>query len=136
MEYMPGGELFNHLKKLRRFEERIAKFYAAEVILALDYLHKEIGVIYRDLKPENILLDEDGHIRLTDFGLSKHKDVAYSFCGTPEYLAPEVIKGVGHGVEVDWWTLGCLIYEMVVGRPPFQEKNLSALYKMIIYTKP
>ena len=72
MEYMPGGELFGHLKKLRRFEESIAKFYAAEVILALEYLHSEIGVIYRDLKPENILLDEDGHIRLTDFGLSKN----------------------------------------------------------------
>mmetsp|Transcript_6287 Transcript_6287/g.5704 ORF Transcript_6287/g.5704 Transcript_6287/m.5704 type:complete len:98 (+) Transcript_6287:622-915(+) len=96
MDYLPGGELFTHLKERGRFDEETAKFYAAEVILALDYLHTKLKIIYRDLKPENILLDASGHIKLTDFGLSKATKKTFSFCGTPEYLAPEIVKEVGH----------------------------------------
>lgn len=105
--------------------EKEARFYIAELILALDYLH-ESGFIYRDLKPENILLDSDGHLRLVDFGLSKYvgggaNDLTYEFCGTPSYLAPEVIMKVGYNKMVDWWGLGILLVEMVVGAPPFND---------------
>lgn len=109
MEYLPGGELFFHLRKAKRFTEQVMAFYAAELILALECLHKN-NIIYRDLKPENILFDAKGHIKITDFGLSKEgvafgNKKAYSFCGTYEYLAPEIIKGVGHDKAVDWWSL-------------------------------
>lgn len=108
MDFLNGGELFYHLKKEGRFTEARTVFYAAEIICALDCLHKN-GVIYRDLKPENVLLDSEGHIKLTDFGLSKQGVVGnrntYTFCGTPEYLAPEIVKGKGHGKAVDWWSL-------------------------------
>lgn len=109
MDYMPGGELFTHLRILGKFSEADTIFYAAEIILALDCLHKN-DVIYRDLKPENILLDAEGHIKLSDFGLSKEGLVlknkkTYTFCGTYEYLAPEIIFGKGHGKNVDWWSL-------------------------------
>ena len=109
MEYMPGGELFYHLKKAKRFHEDLTVFYAAEIILALECLHKH-NIIYRDLKPENVLLDAEGHIKITDFGLSKEgvafgDTKAYSFCGTYEYLAPEIIKRIGHDKAVDWWSL-------------------------------
>ena len=109
MEFLPGGELFYHLRREKKFSEERTVFYAAEITLAIESLHKN-NVIYRDLKPENVLLDEEGHIKITDFGLSKqgvasgHKK-AYTFCGTPEYLAPEIIKGVGHDKGVDWWSL-------------------------------
>ena len=96
LDYLPNGELFYHIRKQQRFVEEKARIYAAEILLALECLH-DSNIIYRDLKPENILLDKDGHIKLTDFGLSKIKknenDVAYTFCGTPEYLAPEIIIG-------------------------------------------
>jgi len=109
MEFVPGGELFLHLRRARRFNEERTMFYAAEIVFALECLHKN-NIIYRDLKPENILLDSNGHIKLTDFGLAKqgvafgHKK-AYTFCGTPEYLAPEIIKVIGHDKAVDWWSL-------------------------------
>eukprot|EP01017_Pseudomicrothorax_dubius_P002978 TRINITY_DN1030_c0_g1_i2.p1 TRINITY_DN1030_c0_g1~~TRINITY_DN1030_c0_g1_i2.p1 ORF type:complete len:430 (+),score=93.11 TRINITY_DN1030_c0_g1_i2:63-1352(+) len=135
MEYMPGGELFYHLRNMKRFNESTALFYAAEVLLALEYLHDSLNVIYRDLKPENILLDKDGHIKLTDFGLSKMDKVTNSFCGTPEYFAPEIIIGGGYGFAVDWWSFGCFLFELLVGRPPFQDQNRSKLYKMIIEGK-
>ena len=93
MEYIPGGELFTHLRKSKKFTEDVARFYAAEILLALQYLHKDLNIIYRDLKPENLLLTKDGHIKLTDFGLSKKNEISSSYCGTPEYLAPEIIKG-------------------------------------------
>ena len=106
------GELFFHLRRSKRFNESRAKFYAAEIVLAIEYLHKN-GIIYRDLKPENILLGEDGHLKLTDFGLSKQgvfkDEKTYSFCGTPEYLAPEILLGLGHDKGVDWWSLVILI---------------------------
>jgi serum/glucocorticoid-regulated kinase 2 len=110
MDYLRGGELFFHLKNERRFSEARSQFYAAEILMALGELHRKM-IIYRDLKPENILLDNQGHLRLTDFGLSKRYqegEQALTFCGTPEYLAPEVVMGVGHGKEVDWWSLGLL----------------------------
>lgn len=104
--------------------------------MALEYLHNELDIVYRDLKPENILLDGDGHIKLTDFGLSKNTKLSYSFCGTPEYLAPEILLGHGHSKEVDWWSLGCLIYEMLAGYPPFQNKNRKQLYQDILKNDP
>jgi serine/threonine protein kinase len=124
MDFMNGGELFYHLRREQTFKEDKIKFYASEIILALQTLHDN-GIVYRDLKPENILLDSEGHIRLTDFGLSKtgifksEEDMAYTICGTPEYLAPEIVRGEGHGKAVDWWSLGALLYEMQCGRPPF-----------------
>ena len=128
MDFLNGGELFYHLRRELRFSEQRIRFYAAEIVLALEALHKE-GIIYRDLKPENILLDHQGHIRLTDFGLSKqgifkeNEDMTFTICGTPEYLAPEIIRQEGHGKAVDWWSLGALLYEMHCGRPPFQNQN-------------
>ena len=108
MDFLNGGELFYHLRREQKFSEDRARFYAAEIVLALEYLHAQ-NIIYRDLKPENVLLDREGHIRLTDFGLSKIKEskdeLAYTICGTPEYLAPEVIIGKGYNREVDFWAL-------------------------------
>jgi serine/threonine protein kinase len=113
IDFLNGGELFYHLRKEQRFPEDRTRFYAAEIVLALEYLHKN-GVIYRDLKPENVLLDSNGHLKLTDFGLSKMgivgESMSYTFCGTPEYLAPEIVKGVGHNKCVDWWSLVLLFF--------------------------
>eukprot|EP00456_Euglypha_rotunda_P056226 TRINITY_DN4612_c0_g1_i13.p1 TRINITY_DN4612_c0_g1~~TRINITY_DN4612_c0_g1_i13.p1 ORF type:complete len:352 (-),score=53.39 TRINITY_DN4612_c0_g1_i13:106-1161(-) len=138
LDYFTGGELFYHLKSTGRFPEERCRYYAAEIALALETLHKNT-IVYRDLKPENVLLDEDGHIRLTDFGLSKEsvtgKNLTHTFCGTPEYLAPEVIHGGGYGKEVDWWSLGTLLYEMLTGLPPFYNPNLHVMYEKIIRAK-
>jgi serine/threonine protein kinase len=137
MDYLTGGEMFFHLKNERRFPEERAKIYAAEIVMGLDHLHSH-NIIYRDLKPENIILEATGHLRLTDFGLSKEfksGDVALTFCGTPEYLAPEVIAGHGHGKEVDWWSLGILLYEMLCGLPPFYSENTSEMYTMIQHSE-
>lgn len=138
LDYFTGGELFFHLKNTGRFSEERAKFYAAEIISALECLHKHT-IVYRDLKPENVLLDEEGHIRLTDFGLSKESvagnALTHTFCGTPEYLAPEVIHGAGYGKAVDWWSLGTLLYEMLTGLPPFYNQNLHVMYEKIIRAK-
>lgn len=136
LEYCPGGELFNLLQKKRRFPEEHARFYACQIVLALEQLHK-FDIIYRDLKPENVLIDEDGYIRLTDFGLSKTgiqgNKGAYSVCGTPEYLAPEILFQRGHGKAVDWWTLGAILYEMLTGLPPFYTNNREELFQKIKY---
>ena len=108
MDFLNGGELFYQLRKETYFAESRARFYTSEMILALEVLHNN-GVIYRDLKPENVLLDSEGHIKLTDFGLSKLQSssnkMTFTFCGTPEYLAPEIIKGSGHNSAVDFWSL-------------------------------
>jgi serine/threonine protein kinase len=135
LDYCAGGELFFHLGKLGKFPEQRARFYAAEIILAISYVHS-LGVIYRDLKPENVLLDAAGHIRLTDFGLSKEgisnsSSGANSFCGTPEYLAPEILNRQGHGRAVDWWSLGALLYEMLTGLPPFYCQDRERLFEKI-----
>jgi len=132
-EFMQGGELFYHLRREGVFRESRAKFYACEIILALQHLH-ENNCIYRDLKPENILLGEDGHIKLTDFGLSKmilstrkgREEKAFTICGTPEYLAPEIIIGRGYDKSVDWWSLGALLYEMLSGFSPFRNDDSTA----------
>ncbi|CAG9321369.1 unnamed protein product [Blepharisma stoltei] len=136
MDFINGGELFFHLRRSTSFTEERAKFYAAEILLALDYLHTQ-GIIYRDLKPENILLDAEGHVKLTDFGLSKQffgaeNQKAFSFCGTPEYLAPEILKGTGHDKAVDFWSLGALIYEMLAGAPPFYSRNREQMFRNML----
>ena len=117
IDFLNGGELFYHLRREQRFSEDRTKFYAAEILLALECLHNN-GVIYRDLKPENVLLDSQGHIKLTDFGLSKIKqtesEVTYTFCGTPEYLAPEIVRGEGYGKEIDFWALVSKLYRILV----------------------
>jgi serine/threonine protein kinase len=135
LDYCAGGELFFHLNKLGKFPESRARFYAAEIILAISYVHK-LGIIYRDLKPENVLLDAKGHVRLTDFGLSKEginssSSGANSFCGTPEYLAPEILDRQGHGHAVDWWSLGALLYEMLTGLPPFYCQDKEKMFEKI-----
>ena len=133
MPFLSGGELFQHLRKFRTFDEDKVRFYGAQIALALEYLHSK-GIVYRDLKPENILMDEKGYLRLADFGMAKllkENEKAMSFCGTPEYLAPEVITLEGHDKNVDWWSFGILLFEMLCGLPPFYVENLDKMYDMI-----
>ena len=119
LEFVPGGELLFHLNRETRFDNEKTRFYVAEMIIALNFLHKN-KVIYRDLKPENVLIDKDGHIKLTDFGLSKFCETkAFTICGTPYYIAPEIFNKGGYNDVVDWWSLGCIMYEMLAGKPPF-----------------
>lgn len=134
MEFMRGGELFQHLKKVKQFTENQAKHITACLVLALGHLHNN-DYIYRDLKPENVLMDHDGYCKLTDFGLAKNlpvADLAKTFCGTPEYLAPEIIMDKGSNRPVDWWSLGVLVYEMIFGIPPFYSTNVQKMYKNTI----
>jgi len=131
-----GGELFFHLQREKRFSEDRVRFYGAEIVLALEHLHAA-GIIYRDLKPENLLLTNEGHICMTDFGLCKEglfspEDRTETFCGTPEYLAPEVLAGQGYGKAVDWWSFGSLLYEMLTGLPPFYSQDVQEMYRKII----
>ncbi|CAK7319720.1 Serine/threonine-protein kinase Sgk2 [Vulpes lagopus] len=136
LDYVNGGELFFHLQRERRFLEPRARFYAAEVASAIGYLHS-LNVIYRDLKPENILLDCQGHVVLTDFGLCKEgvepEETTSTFCGTPEYLAPEVLRKEPYDRAVDWWCLGAVLYEMLQGLPPFYSQDMSQMYENILY---
>lgn len=135
MDYIEGGELFSLLRKSQRFPNPVAKFYAAEVCLALEYLHSH-EIIYRDLKPENILLDKNGHIKITDFGFAKWvPDVTYTLCGTPDYIAPEVISTKPYNKSVDWWSFGILIYEMLAGYTPFYDSNTMKTYENILNGK-
>ncbi|KAI7058770.1 serine/threonine protein kinase-like protein, partial [Hortaea werneckii] len=135
LAFVNGGELFHHLQKEQRFDINRSRFYAAELLCALECLHG-FGVIYRDLKPENILVDYVGHIALCDFGLCKldmkDEDKTNTFCGTPEYLAPELLHGQGYTKAVDWWTLGVLLYEMLTGLPPFYDENTNDMYRKIL----
>ena len=135
MEYVNGGELFVHLSKGRQFSEDRARFYGAEITSAIGYLHKK-GVEYRDIKLENLLLDKDGHIKIADFGLCKENikgdKTTNTFCGTPEYLAPELLEDNDYGLAVDWWGVGCVLYEMMVGRLPFYNRDQSVLFELIL----
>lgn len=158
MEYVNGGELFFHLSRERIFSEDRTRFYGAEIVSALGYLHEQ-GIIYRDLKViaylcrniyfihneanfcvnaqlENLLLDKDGHIKIADFGLCK-EDITYgrttkTFCGTPEYLAPEVLEDNDYGRAVDWWGLGVVMYELMCGRLPFYDRDHDVLFERIL----
>ncbi|XP_043928385.1 cAMP-dependent protein kinase catalytic subunit PRKX isoform X1 [Protopterus annectens] len=162
MDYVPGGELFSYLRNMGRFNNGTGLFYSAEIVCAIEYLHSK-EIVYRDLKPENILLDRAGHIKLTDFGFAKklvdsamgiqqicqsngrHQEdqsgvssdtkLTWTLCGTPEYLAPEVIQSKGHGRAVDWWALGVLIFEMLSGFPPFFDDNPFGIYQKILACK-
>lgn len=141
LDYCPGGELFYHLKNEGCFSRNRTMHYVAEISSALDYMHS-MGIIYRDLKPENLLIDEQGHMRLADFGLCKRtvtaegEKKAKTFCGTPEYIAPEILLGQekkAYGKEVDWWALGTLLYEMLSGLPPFYDKKVNLMYRKILH---
>ncbi|KAM5145611.1 RAC-beta serine/threonine-protein kinase A [Mantella aurantiaca] len=135
MEYANGGELFFHLSRERVFTEERARFYGAEIVSALEYLHSR-NVVYRDIKLENLMLDKDGHVKITDFGLCKEgiTDGATmrTFCGTPEYLAPEVLEDNDYGRAVDWWGLGVVMYEMMCGRLPFYNQDHERLFELIL----
>ncbi|CAF0806974.1 unnamed protein product [Adineta steineri] len=135
LEYLPGGELFQMMRKREKFDSKIAVFYASEVLLGLDYLH-HLDILYRDLKPENILLDKEGHVRLVDFGFAKEtKERTFTLCGTVDYLAPEVIQNRGHHKASDWWAFGVLIYEMLAGYPPFYDTDQFIAYRKILSGK-
>merc|ERR1719491_1818054 len=135
LDYCAGGEIFFHLSRHRRFPEKVARFYTAELLLALGHCHDN-GIIYRDLKPENILLDSHGHVKLGDFGLAKDNirhayKGAHSRVGTPEYMAPEILHQSGHGFCVDYWGLGMLVYEMMTGLPPWYTTYRKVLFKKL-----
>lgn len=133
MPFIQGGELYSYMKQVRTMNESNAKFYSAQIALALQSLH-DLGIIYRDIKPENILIDTDGYLKLIDCGFSKivkGDEKAMSFCGTPEFLAPEIITGEGHNKACDWWSFGILLYEMLFGIPPFYSRNIEQMYEFI-----
>ncbi|KZV97998.1 Pkinase-domain-containing protein [Exidia glandulosa HHB12029] len=136
MSFVNGGELFYHLQREGKFDQNRSRFYAAELLCALEHLHS-FNVVYRDLKPENILLDYTGHIALCDFGLCKlnmgEQEKTNTFCGTPEYIAPELLRSQGYTKTVDWWTLGVLLFEMMTGLPPFYDENVETMYQRILH---
>ncbi|KAI3382199.1 hypothetical protein SNEBB_002822 [Seison nebaliae] len=135
MEFVNGGDLMFHIQKCRKFDESRARFYAAEVTLALQFLH-EHGIIYRDLKLDNILLDAEGHCKIADFGMCKENiygdSTTSTFCGTPDYIAPEILQELNYSFSVDWWALGILMYEMLAGQPPFEADNEEELFECIL----
>jgi len=139
LEYAQGGELFTHLAMERMFTEDVASFYMAEMVLALEHLHLNVRVVYRDLKPENCLLDSEGHLLLTDFGLSKvaleEEDSCNSILGTIEYMAPEVVQGTNYGMAVDWWSLGAIGFDLLTGAPPFGGNNHAKIQQNIVKQK-
>ncbi|KAK7087781.1 ribosomal protein S6 kinase beta-1-like isoform X2 [Littorina saxatilis] len=138
LEFLPGGELFMQLEREGIIMEDACSFYCSEIVLAIEHLHSQ-GIIYRDLKPENVLLDKDGHVKLTDFGLCKEAitegRVTHTFCGTIEYMAPEILMRTGHGKAVDWWSLGALMYDMLTGSPPFTAENRKKTIDKILKGK-
>uniref|UniRef100_A0A9J7XVA2 Protein kinase C n=1 Tax=Cyprinus carpio carpio TaxID=630221 RepID=A0A9J7XVA2_CYPCA len=135
MEFVNGGDLMFHIQKSRKFEENRARFYTAEITSALIFLHSK-GIIYRDLKLDNVLLDKDGHCKLADFGMCKESMfegvVTGTFCGTPDYIAPEILQEMLYGPSVDWWALGVLLYEMLSGHAPFEAENEDDLFESIL----
>jgi len=136
MEYINGGDLMFQIQRARKFDEDRARFYSAEIILALLFLHSR-GIIYRDLKLDNILLDSDGHVKVADFGMCKENvrdgRLTSTFCGTPDYIAPEILEEKDYGASVDWWALGVLMYEMMAGQPPFEADNEDELFEAILH---
>ncbi|KAI5639656.1 protein kinase domain-containing protein [Phthorimaea operculella] len=135
MPFIQGGEMFTHLRRMNKFDEPLAKFYASQVILALEYLHF-CSLVYRDLKPENILIDKNGYLKITDFGFCKLlQGRTWTLCGTPEYLAPELILSKGYGFSVDWWSFGVLLFEMNAGYPPFYATDPMKTYEKIVAGK-
>ncbi|KAL8283526.1 hypothetical protein RQP46_005629 [Phenoliferia psychrophenolica] len=135
LEYVQGGELFSHLRRSGRFSSDVARFFAANLILALEDLHAR-DIIYRDLKPENLLIDASGYLKITDFGFAKHvTDRTYTLCGTPEYLAPEIITATGHGKAADFWAFGVLLFELLAGYPPFFADSPLEIYEKILTGK-
>ena len=136
LEYIQGGELFSLLRAKIKFGIKQAIFYVAHIIIIFEYLHSK-NIIYRDLKPENILIHKNGYLKLTDFGFAKYLDngKTYTLCGTPEYLAPEIILNKGHGKPADWWAMGILLYEMLVGIDPFSDDDPMKTYQKIIKGK-
>lgn len=136
LELINGGELFTYLRNVESFTTDQARFYAATVACCFEYLHSK-NIIFRDLKPENLLIGNDGYLKLTDFGFAKFltEGRTFTICGTPEYIAPEVILNQGHGKAVDWWTLGVLIYEMHAGIDPFNDEDPMGIYKNILRGK-
>nr|XP_023849340.1 protein kinase C epsilon type-like [Salvelinus alpinus] len=136
MEYVNGGDLMFQIQRSRKFDEARSRFYAAEVTSALMFLHQH-GVIYRDLKLDNILLDAHGHCKLADFGMCKEGILngvtTTTFCGTPDYIAPEILQELEYGPSVDWWALGVLMYEMMAGQPPFEADNEDDLFESILH---
>uniref|UniRef100_A0A3B3SXI7 protein kinase C n=1 Tax=Paramormyrops kingsleyae TaxID=1676925 RepID=A0A3B3SXI7_9TELE len=145
IEYVNGGDLMFHMQRQRKLPEEHARFYAAEICIALNFLH-ERGIIYRDLKLDNVLLDHEGHIKLTDYGMCKEGirpgDTTSTFCGTPNYIAPEILRGEDYGFSVDWWALGVLMFEMMAGRSPFDiitdnpDMNTEEYLFQVILEKP
>jgi len=132
MDYVIGGELFTYLRRAGRFSNDTACMFAAMVVLVLEHLHAK-NILYRDLKPENLLIDRQGFLKICDFGFAKHvEDRTWTLCGTPEYLAPEIIQSKGHGKAVDWWALGVLLFEMLAGYPPFFDDNPFGVYEKIL----
>jgi serine/threonine protein kinase len=135
LDYCLGGDMFYLLTKYTRFPEKVARFYLCEMILALEHLHSE-NILYRDLKPTNIMIDEEGHVKLIDFGLSipgfTETSVSNLFCGTPEYMAPEMLLKIGHNRSIDYYSIGILLYEMLVGIPPFYNNDRKTMYTSIL----
>lgn len=135
MEYVSGGDLFTYLRGVYRLESFHARFYAAQVLLMFEYLHSK-DIVYRDLKPENIMIAPDGYLKLTDFGFAKVlTGRTYTLCGTPGYLAPEIILNKGHSKPVDWWTLGILLYELLAGIDPFSDDDPIMIYQNILQNR-
>jgi serum/glucocorticoid-regulated kinase 2 len=133
MEFIKGGELFTHIIEKKRFDEESTKYVIAQIALAIGYVHSK-DIIYRDLKPENVMIENDGYVKLIDFGLSRilpMDDIALTFWGTAEYCSPEMINEVGHNKNTDWWALGVILYEMLVGIPPFYDKERERMFMKI-----
>ena len=139
MEFVSGGELFTYIQlqkeKTGNYLDEVAiAFYAAEIVVALEHIHSQ-NIVYRDLKPENILVDKEGHIKLSDFGLSKvteaGEDLTFTVCGTPEYVAPEIVENEGHNKNIDWWSLGVLLFEMYTGKTPFHQMPIQTIFEKL-----